>query len=118
MLVLTLICLNDHAAGIDQGWANLVELVQGDMAKNELAGFVVDELLLLLSDYHELGFKYYRDEWHKYDAYADETVTLSLMGQAVEGVARGVDDTGALRLAVAGEIKVFSGGEVSLRGTK
>ena len=108
----------DHAADIDQGWANLVELVQGDIAKNELAGFVVDELLLLLSDYHELGFKYYRDEWHQYDAYADEAVTLSLMGKVVEGVARGVDDTGALRLEIAGDIKVFSGGEVSLRGAK
>jgi BirA family transcriptional regulator, biotin operon repressor / biotin---[acetyl-CoA-carboxylase] ligase len=108
----------DHAADIDQSWANLVELVQGDIAKNELAGFVVDELLILLSDYHEMGFKHYRDEWHQYDAYADEAVTLSLMGKVVEGVARGVDDTGALRLEIAGEIKVFSGGEVSLRGAK
>lgn len=108
----------DHAADIDQGWANLVELVPGDIAKNELAGFVVDELLLLLSDYHELGFKYYRDEWHQYDAYADEAVTLSLMGKVVEGIARGVDNTGALRLEIAGDIKVFSGGEVSLRGAK
>ena len=108
----------DHAADIDQSWANLVELVQGDIAKNELAGFVVDELLILLSDYHEMGFKHYRDEWYQYDAYADEAVTLSLMGKVVEGVARGVDDTGALRLEIAGEIKVFSGGEVSLRGAK
>lgn len=107
-----------HAVGIDQSWANLAELVQGNLDRNELAGLVVDELLLLLSDYHELGFKYYRDEWHQYDAYADEIVTLSLMDKTVEGIARGVDDTGALRLEIAGEIKIFSGGEVGLRGAK
>ena len=107
-----------HAVGIDQSWANLAELVQGNLDRNELAGLVVDELLLLLSDYHELGFKYYRDEWHQYDAYADEIVTLSLMDKTVEGIARGVDDTGALRLELAGEIKIFSGGEVGLRGAK
>ena len=106
----------NHAEDIDQGWANLVELGQGGASRNELAGAVVDELLLLLDKYHELGFKHYRDEWHQYDAYANEIVTLLLMDKSVEGVARGVDHSGALRLEINGEIKTFSGGEVSLRG--
>lgn len=107
-----------HAAGIDQSWANLVELVPGGLSRNELVGAVADELLLLLDGYNELGFKCYRDEWHQYDAYADEAVTLSLMDKTIEGVARGVDHAGALRLEIDGEIKTFSGGEVSMRGVK
>lgn len=107
-----------HAAGIDQSWANLVELVPGGLSRNELVGAVADELLLLLDGYNELGFKHYRDEWHQYDAYADEAVTLLLMDKTIEGVARGVDHAGALRLETDGEIKTFSGGEVSMRGVK
>ena len=118
----------EHAADIDQNWANLTELVMGDevegdevkglVPRNQLAGAVVDELLQLLDKYHELGFKHYRDEWHQYDAYADESVALSLIDETIEGIARGVDHTGALRLEIDGEIKIFSGGEVSLRGVK
>jgi len=123
----------EHAAEIAQNWANLTELVWGDEVednevegekaksrapRNQLAGAVVDELLQLLDKYHELGFKHYRDEWHQYDAYADESVVLSLIDETVEGIARGVDHTGALRLEIDGEIKIFSGGEVSLRGVK
>lgn len=107
-----------HSSAIDQRWTNLTEFVPGGVARNKLAGTVVDELLLLLSDYHELSFKYYRDEWHRNDAYADESVQLRLMDKTIEGIARGVDDTGALRLEIDGEIKIFSGGEVSLQGAK
>ena len=123
----------EHASDIDQNWANLTELVWGDevqinevagdkvkslVSRNELAGAVVDELLQLLDKYHELGFKHYRDEWHRYDAYANEPVALSLINETVEGIAKGVDHSGALRLEIDGEIKTFSGGEVSLRGVK
>ncbi|MEH6466319.1 MAG: biotin--[acetyl-CoA-carboxylase] ligase, partial [Porticoccus sp.] len=108
----------EHAHDIDQKWADLNQLSDKVIGRNELAGTLVDEILLLLSNYHEVGFTTYRDEWVSHDAYANEPVRLLLVSKAKEGVARGVDEAGALRLEVDGEMQIFSGGEISLRGRK
>ena len=107
-----------YSKDIDQSWANLSDLVQGPIDRNRLAGKVVDELLLMLGDYHKTGFEYYRDEWLKCDAYANEPVSLLLMRDSVKGIARGVDHTGALLLDVDGKQETYSGGEISLRGAE
>lgn len=103
---------------IDQPWANLDELNDQKTDRNALAGHVLNELLLLLGDYHNKGFEYYRDEWMQADAYANQRVVLLLMNNRVEGIARGVDDTGALMLDLEGRIESFSGGEISVRGVE
>jgi len=108
----------EHANDIDQKWADLNQLSEKRVGRNELAGALIDEILLLLSNYHEVGFTTYRDEWVSHDAYANEPVRLLLVSKTKEGVARGVNEAGALRLDVDGEIQVFSGGEISLRGRK
>ncbi len=107
-----------HAKGIDQKWSDLSQLTEERVGRNELAGVLVDQLLLLLGNYHEVGFAAYREEWIRYDAYANQPVKLLLMSKEKEGVARGVNETGALRLEVDGEIQAFSGGEISLRGAE
>lgn len=106
------------AVDIDQPWANLNELNDQKVDRNALAGCVLNELLLLLGDYHKNGFESYRDEWMQADAYANQRVTLLLMNNRVEGIARGVDDTGALMLDLEGRTESFSGGEISVRGVE
>jgi BirA family biotin operon repressor/biotin-[acetyl-CoA-carboxylase] ligase len=107
-----------HAHDIDQKWADLNQLSDKVIGRNEFAGTLVDEILLLLSNYHEVGFTAYRGEWVSHDAYANEPVKLLLVSKAKEGIAKGVDEAGALRLEVDGELQIFSGGEISLRGRK
>jgi BirA family biotin operon repressor/biotin-[acetyl-CoA-carboxylase] ligase len=107
-----------YSEEIGQQWANLNELNDGAVARNKLAGMVVDELLALLGNYQTTGFGSYRDAWLESDAYANEPVTLLLMNHTVKGIARGVDSTGALMLEVDGEMRQYSGGEISLRGTE
>jgi BirA family biotin operon repressor/biotin-[acetyl-CoA-carboxylase] ligase len=109
---------NAYSGDIEQPWANLDELYGQEINRNALAGNVLDELLTLLSDYHEKGFGCYREEWMRSDAYAGERVTLLLMNQRVEGIARGVDTTGALLLEMDSGVESFSGGEISLRGVE
>lgn len=56
------------------------------------------------------------DEWSAYDYLLNKPVNISLGGQVITGVARGVSNTGNLIVELGdGELKHFAGGEVSVR---
>lgn len=98
---------------IDQPWADL-DCFPG-VTRNGLAGAVLAELLPLLATYAETRFRGYRRAWEELDAYSGEPVRLLTPGRVVEGVARGVSDTGAICLDIDGTRSFYSGGEISLR---
>ncbi len=98
---------------IDQPWADLGSYP--GVTRNGLAGAVLGELLPLLATYAETRFRSYRQAWEELDAYGGERVRLSTPGAEVEGVARGVSDTGAICLDIDGNRRFYSGGEISLR---
>jgi BirA family transcriptional regulator, biotin operon repressor / biotin---[acetyl-CoA-carboxylase] ligase len=111
--------MHDHSSSaIDQDWTNIDELLSADVGRSELAGIIVDEVLLLLGKYHLEGFAGYRDEWLQHDAYAGKPVKLLMINRSIEGIARGVDDSGALKFEVNGQVQIVSGGEISLRAAK
>lgn len=98
---------------IDQPWADLGHYQH--VSRNGLAAAILSELLPLLSTYADLGFQHYRPAWEGFDGHRDEKVRLSTPGRVVEGIARGVTDTGAICLEIDGAQRAFSGGEISLR---
>lgn len=56
------------------------------------------------------------NEWSQYDYLLNKPVNISLGGQIIAGVARGVNNTGNLIVELGdGELKHFAGGEVSVR---
>jgi|TARA_B110000503_G_scaffold45844_1_gene74914 BirA family transcriptional regulator, biotin operon repressor / biotin---[acetyl-CoA-carboxylase] ligase len=101
---------------IGQAWGNVGELSDSKIGRNQLAGVMIDQLLLLLSKYKKIGFVGYKEEWLQHDTFMDKRVKLLMMNNSVEGIVRGIDDSGALILEVDGAVKIFSGGEISLRG--
>jgi len=101
-------------ADIDQPWVDVAELVP-DVSRNDLVGFILDELLPLLMNYQRLGFAAYRDEWEALHVHQGCEVELSTVALLTQGVALGVTSTGALRVDVDGSEQIFNGGEVSLR---
>ncbi|WKD49399.1 bifunctional biotin--[acetyl-CoA-carboxylase] ligase/biotin operon repressor BirA [Microbulbifer spongiae] len=103
------------ACAIDQPWADLQQVCPG-IPRNLLAATILDELLPLLKDYPEQGFRAYRDAWAALDQFAGQPVVLQSGTETWRGTAAGVSDKGALILEMAGELKYFHGGEISLRG--
>ncbi|KZX51347.1 bifunctional biotin--[acetyl-CoA-carboxylase] synthetase/biotin operon repressor [Halioglobus sp. HI00S01] len=102
---------------IDQAWTDVRHVNGGDpVSRSQLLGVLLSELLPLLAGFEATGFAPWREAWQGLDAYADTEVVLSSGEQQMAGVARGVDDRGALQLetATAG-IKPVFGGEISLR---
>jgi BirA family biotin operon repressor/biotin-[acetyl-CoA-carboxylase] ligase len=84
-------------------------------SRNLTVGVLLDELLSMLLSFEREGFAPYRDAWSNLDALRDRPALVLLGRDAIAGIARGVDDEGALLLEIAGRNRKFVSGEVSLR---
>lgn len=76
-----------------------------------LAAAMLDGLERFAAD----GFAPFADAWHGLDSLQDAPVRVVQGAGTVEGIARGVDRDGALRIERAGRIERFVSGDVSLR---
>lgn len=101
---------------VDQAVVDLAEMGV-TVGRNQLLAECLRELHAVLTAFRQHGFAALRDEWLALDAFAGRAVTLNLPdARKVQGVAAGVDETGAFllrdpQLALA----AYSGGEISLR---
>lgn len=55
------------------------------------------------------------DEWRELDCCVARQAKLILPNEEIEGVLKGVDNQGALLMSVAGEVRSYASGEISLR---
>ena len=101
---------------IDQQWIDLKSTLPQSISRNQLAAYIINHSIEILSDYQDLGFVAYRNEWQAMDAFSDQMVTISPPQKSTTGILLGVDQQGALKMRLEnGEIKSFIGGELSLR---
>ncbi|MEM1404140.1 MAG: bifunctional biotin--[acetyl-CoA-carboxylase] ligase/biotin operon repressor BirA [Pseudomonadota bacterium] len=106
---------SNASSRIEQPWADLTQQSEELLSRNALIASLLCRLLPALSVYERGGFADWADRWRALDAYADRPVTIESAGKATAGVARGVDDRGALLLETATGLHPMHGGEVSLR---
>ncbi len=106
--------LADRGA-IDQPWTSMRAELGRLVDRNEFVCELNRQLSLYLGVHQKHGFSVLRDEWQENHLWQGRHVTLAAGASSVEGVVLGVDQTGAIRLRVAGVEQNFSGGELSLR---
>ena len=95
---------------------DLAELLGGSPPpRNELAARVIDALLDALDLFGRTGFAGFAERWGAADSLRDRPVSVLQGDESLEGVARGADRDGALRVEVDGVVRRFVSGEVSLR---
>lgn len=101
---------------IDQSWTDL-RRVAGDglPGRNRLLAALLDHLLPLLASFGASGFAPWRDAWMALDAFAGAPVVISSGEFRKAGIARGVDERGALQLETSLGLQPVYGGEISLR---
>lgn len=95
--------------------AALAEACAAPLSRNTLAAALLEELLSMLRDFERSGFAAFREEWRSLDALKDRPVRVLLGNDVREGIARGVDEEGALLLETSGRLERFVSGEASLR---
>jgi len=104
------------AQDIDQSWTDLrTRCEDAAPERNALLSALLNELLPLLADFEAGGFAPWREPWQALDAYAGTQVVLSTGASRLAGIARGVDERGALQLETTTGVQSVYGGEISLR---
>src|SRR5690606_30632815 len=98
---------------IDQPFTDLASHSGEKLDRNQVLAVLIEELAAGLADFEALGFPAFYDEWQEGDVYKGRSVVLSSGANVVEGVARGVNEAGALLLETAAGVRVMTGGEMS-----
>jgi BirA family biotin operon repressor/biotin-[acetyl-CoA-carboxylase] ligase len=96
--------------------ADLAEAMAGQVVgRNVLAGTLAAAMLAALEEFGRRGFAEFASRWAALDALAGARVRIEQGAEVVEGDACGTDAEGALLVEVAGQIRRFRSGDVSLR---
>jgi len=103
---------------IDQPWSDLESSLGRRIARNALAAQVLTHLIEAARQYDVDGLDTFRDVWVAADAFSGREVVLQTPSAEISGIAQGVDENGALILALKnGGRQHFYSGEISLRAT-
>jgi len=100
---------------IDQPWVDLQTILGRYQERNRLAGILLSEVVLAVTEYQQTGLTSFLAEWRARDICRDCPVELHFPNSVQQGIARGIDDHGAFLLETDGVIKPYHAGEVSLR---
>ena len=104
------------AGNIDQAWTDVDTITGGNHpGRSKLLAALLNELLPLVSGFEQEGFAPWREEWQALDAFAGVNVILHTGARDMAGIARGVDERGALLLETGSGTQSVYGGEISLR---
>lgn len=91
----------------------------GQVNRNEVFMALLTALDEGLTRFEHAGFAAFREDWNSCHAYHGRIVSVQTgQGERITGVAKGVDELGALLLETQDGVQRFHSGEVSLRGVE
>ena len=102
-------------AGIDQAWTDLETELGKTISRNVLAAQLLYQMIDVIDEFEAKGLRPFMKEWAAWDAFADCEVVLNLPQGNVHGIARGIDENGALLLVTEEGVQRYHSGEVSMR---
>mgnify|MGYP000477227423 CR=1 FL=1 len=101
---------------VDQALIDVHSLCPGvQHNRNHLAGYWLAAMLEAVQRFEREGFQSFAAEWQACDLLHDAPVAVLRGNQRILGMARGVDNNGALCLETDKGIELMHAGEVSLR---
>ncbi|WP_395341177.1 bifunctional biotin--[acetyl-CoA-carboxylase] ligase/biotin operon repressor BirA [Ningiella sp. W23] len=110
--------LPEGVQDIDQAFTDLSSISKSTnlvLDRNHIAATLIEELWRILPLFEQEGLSAFLDEWKEADLFADRNVNLVSGRFTTAGIARGIDESGALLLEVDGTVKAYYGGEISVR---
>ena len=112
--------LNVRAAGaemaaVDQAWTDLETELGKKVSRNLLTAQLLYQVILAVQEFESEGLRPFMKEWAACDAFADCEVIMNLPQGNVHGIARGIDESGALLLVTEDGVHRYHSGEVSMR---
>jgi BirA family biotin operon repressor/biotin-[acetyl-CoA-carboxylase] ligase len=87
-------------------------------SRNALAAAIISQLTEVLAEFQQHGFRPFMSEWREVDALAGKAVRVLVGAETHGGIARGIDEDGALMLETPAGLMRFVSGEVSVRAAE
>lgn len=100
---------------IDQPWTDMHTASGKLISRNELAAKIIEQLVRAVQEFENQGLADFVSSWSQWDMLRDQAVEIQMANQAITGIARGIDEVGALRVETDGVVKSYMAGEASLR---
>lgn len=100
---------------ITQPWTDLQQIHNDKICRNQLTISLLRQIGLMIEHYQQSGEQYWVARWNQLDAMRDRRVTLRSPSSENHGIAKGIDESGALLLEQDDVIHRIHSGEVSLR---
>jgi BirA family biotin operon repressor/biotin-[acetyl-CoA-carboxylase] ligase len=96
---------------------DLASVTGTHVSRNALAAGVIDCCIRGMREFEREGLRPFVDEWQRADALQGKEISVQVGDEAVRGVARGIDLSGALLVETREGLKKFFSGEVTVRPT-
>ena len=107
---------NAFMTHVDQPWTDLVSRLKTRPSRNYILAQLTKELIEVCRLFEDgNGMKHFQHQWQAYDVLFNQPVNVSSVNQKRQGIARGIDQKGALLIEEDGELIALHGGEVSVR---
>lgn len=100
---------------IDQPWCDLNSILDTIPSRNKFAAMLIDNLIGSIQLFEEQGLSAFLNLWSQYDIIDGKQIVIKKTGSQEHGIARGIDDTGALLVEQDGTISALYSGDVSIR---
>lgn len=105
----------DVKANIEQPVTDICSHTQQRLSRNSIVATLLSNIFEILKVLEMDKDSNLIEEWRSLDCYLERRAKLVLPNEEIEGVLKGVDNQGALLMSVAGEVKSYTSGEISLR---
>lgn len=105
---------NNQKDAINQQWINL-EQVGIKIDRNQLACEITNALRKAFVQFEKQGLSAFIERWKSLDNFIDRRVKLIIGDKEIFGIAKGINEQGALLLEQNNKIVPYIGGEISLR---
>ena len=102
----------DEMSDVDQAWTDLETVLGKTVSRNLLAAQLLYQIIGAVQEFESKGLQPFMQEWADCDEFADCEVVLNLPQGSVHGIARGIDESGALLLVTEDGVQRFHSGEV------
>ena len=100
---------------ISQPYAEVCE-IDPDVERQTLLPKLIQNLYARLNIFEKNGINAeFQQAWQSYNAFSNNEVNVLTEQGAISGIEQGIDDRGYLKVLCGNKIRMFNGGEVSLR---
>ena len=103
---------------VDQPWTDLASRLDDYPSRNYILAELTRELVEVCRLFEDgNGMRHFQHQWQVHDVLFNQSVNVHTVGAIRRGVARGIDQKGALLLEENGQVTALHGGEISVRRT-